>query len=97
MLNKSLSDKALQSAETTLENTQRAASSMLESAANALDQGVERAQEVGHQLRESAQRASAGTASAIRHDPMKSVLIAAATGAALMALISLLTRPHSRH
>ena len=96
MFNQSLSDKAVQSAEVALENTQRAASSVLDSAAHALDQGVERAREASHQLRESAQRASHGTAEAIRHDPVKSVLIAAATGAALMALVTLLTRPHNR-
>jgi ElaB/YqjD/DUF883 family membrane-anchored ribosome-binding protein len=32
----------------------------------------------------------------IRHDPIKSILIAAATGAALMALIGLVTRPHGK-
>ena len=97
MYNQSLADKAVQSAEVALENTQRAASSVLDSAAHALDQGLERAREASQQLRESAQLAGQGPANAIRHDPVKSVLIAAATGAALMALVSLLMRPHSRH
>jgi ElaB/YqjD/DUF883 family membrane-anchored ribosome-binding protein len=97
MFNKSLSNQAVQSAEVALEHTQHAASSVLDSAAHALDQGVERAREASHQLRESAQQLSQGTANAIRHDPVKSVLIAAATGAALMALVTLLTRPHSRY
>jgi ElaB/YqjD/DUF883 family membrane-anchored ribosome-binding protein len=96
MFNQSLTDKAVQGAEVALENTQRAASNVLDSAAHALDQGVARAREASHQLRESAQHASQGTANAIRHDPVKSVLIAAATGAALMALVTLLTRPHNR-
>jgi ElaB/YqjD/DUF883 family membrane-anchored ribosome-binding protein len=96
MFNQSLSDKAVQSAEVALENTQRAASGALDSAAHALDQGVERAREASHQLRQSAQRASQGTVEAIRHDPVKSALIAAATGAALMALVTLITRPHNR-
>jgi hypothetical protein len=33
----------------------------------------------------------------IKHDPVKSVLIAAATGAALMALISLVSDTRKRH
>ncbi len=40
-------------------------------------------------LRHSARRASEQTVGYIRHDPVKSMLIAAATGAALMGLISL--------
>lgn len=47
------------------------------------------------QIRDKAMHASDTTASYIRNDPIKSVLIAAATGAALMALVSLLSR--SRH
>jgi ElaB/YqjD/DUF883 family membrane-anchored ribosome-binding protein len=96
MLNPSLTDKAVHTAEVALENTQRAASSVLDGASHALDQGMVRAREASHQLRQSVQQASEGTANAIRHDPMKSVLIAAATGAALMALVTLLTRPHNR-
>ena len=97
MLKQSIVEKTNQSAEVALENTQRAASRILDGAADALDQGLERAREASHQLRESAQRASVGTANAIRHDPVKSVLIAAATGAAVMALINVLTRPHGRY
>jgi ElaB/YqjD/DUF883 family membrane-anchored ribosome-binding protein len=53
---------------------------------------VDSVRDASHQLRVKAERASESTASYIRHDPVKSVLIAAATGAALMALLSLLTR-----
>lgn len=42
------------------------------------------------QLRHTAQRTSVGAASYIRHEPLKAVLIAAASGAALMAVINLL-------
>ena len=97
MLKQSMMDKTNESAEMALENTQRAASRLLDGAAHALDQGLERAREASHQLREGAQRVSLGTANVIRHDPVKSVLIAAATGAAVMALISVLTRPHTRY
>lgn len=51
--------------------------------------------QTSQQLRDKASQASDATASYIRNDPIKSVLIAAATGAALMALVGLLSR--SRH
>jgi len=48
-------------------------------------------------LKESALRASDTTVSYVKDEPVKSILIAAATGAALMALIGLLTRSHHRN
>lgn len=56
---------------------------------------VDAMRQTSQQLRDKAMHASDTTASYIRNDPIKSVLIAAATGAALMALVSLVTR--SRH
>jgi ElaB/YqjD/DUF883 family membrane-anchored ribosome-binding protein len=47
-------------------------------------------------LRTSARHASENTVSYIRHDPVKSMLIAAATGAALMGLIGLMRGSHHR-
>jgi len=47
------------------------------------------------QLREKAMKASDLTADHIRDEPFKAVLIAAATGAALMALVTLLSRARS--
>jgi len=43
-------------------------------------------------VKESAYRASDATVGYIKDEPVKAILIAAATGAALMALVSLLTR-----
>ncbi|MBL0730878.1 hypothetical protein [Piscinibacter sp. HJYY11] len=64
--------------------------------ASALAQrSMEAVRQTSQQLRDKASHASDATASYIRNDPIKSVLIAAATGAALMALVSLLSR--SRH
>lgn len=97
MFKQSPADKALHSAEVIVANTQRAASGALDGVSHALDHGVDRAREAGLQLRDSAHRLGLDTTNAIRHDPVKSVLIAAATGAALMALIGLLTRSTSRH
>lgn len=59
--------------------------------------GVDSVRETSHQLRMKAERASNNTVSYIRHEPMKSVLIAAATGAALMALVSLVARSRNHH
>ena len=47
-------------------------------------------------LKASARQASDSTVGYIRHDPVKSMLIAAATGAALMALMSLVRGPRDR-
>jgi ElaB/YqjD/DUF883 family membrane-anchored ribosome-binding protein len=62
-----------------------------------MEHGLQRARETSQQVRDTAARASAGTVNYIRHDPVKSVLIAAATGAALMALVGLLTRSNNRN
>ena len=59
--------------------------------------GVAKVIDSTHQLRELAQKAGQSTLTTIRDDPVKSVLIAAATGAALMALVSLMGRSHNRH
>lgn len=48
--------------------------------------------ETSHQLRVKAEHASENTVNYIKHEPVKSVLIAAATGATLMALITLVSR-----
>ncbi len=63
--------------------------------ASALAQrGVDTVRETSQQLRDKALRASDNTVNYIRDEPVKSMLIAAATGAALMALVSLMG--HSR-
>lgn len=97
MLKNSTSDKVLHSAEALLENTQHAASGAMDSMTHALNQGAVKAREASMHLQESAHKASLSTANAIRHDPMKSVLIAAATGATLMALIGIFSRSNNRH
>jgi len=57
--------------------------------------GVDAVREGSHQLRDKAQHASDRTVGYIQEEPVKAMLIAAATGAALMALVSLVNR--SRH
>ncbi len=57
--------------------------------------GVDAVRNGSQQLRNTALHATDTTAGYIKNDPIKAVLIAAATGAALMALMSLISR--SRH
>lgn len=58
--------------------------------------GMDSVRETSHQLRAKAEHASETTVKYIKDEPVKSVLIAAATGAALMALISLMSRGRNR-
>jgi ElaB/YqjD/DUF883 family membrane-anchored ribosome-binding protein len=96
MSHPSLTEQASQSADQAIETTQRVASEALDSLSSAVHHGVEKVRETSQHLREGALRASDTGVNFIKDEPIKSVLIAAATGAALMALIGLLNRPHSR-
>jgi len=57
---------------------------------------VEAIRESSQQLQDKAARASDSTAKYIRDEPVKSLLIAAATGAVLMALANLMWRARNR-
>jgi len=59
--------------------------------------GLDSVRETSHQLRLKAEHASDTTVGYIRQEPVKAVLIAAATGAALMALVSLVARSRDRN
>jgi len=54
--------------------------------------GLEAVKDSSQVVRDKALRASDSTVAYIKDEPVKAILIAAATGAALMALISLMTR-----
>lgn len=54
--------------------------------------GTDAVRESSAQMRERALRASDATIGYIKDEPVKSILVAAAAGAALMALVSLLSR-----
>ena len=56
--------------------------------------GIDAVRDTSAQLREKAMKASDSTVGYIKDEPVKAMLIAAATGAALMALVSLMTRSH---
>lgn len=57
--------------------------------------GIDAVRESSKQLRDQAVNLSDQTTRYVKDEPLKSVLIAAATGAALMALLSLVTRSRS--
>jgi ElaB/YqjD/DUF883 family membrane-anchored ribosome-binding protein len=62
-----------------------------------VEHGVDRVTDAAHQIEKRALRVTDTAMGYIRHEPVKSVLIAAATGAALVALIGIMTRSHTRH
>jgi ElaB/YqjD/DUF883 family membrane-anchored ribosome-binding protein len=72
---------------------------MVDSASDQVSELTQRVAEVirdsSQQLQDKATSASAFTRTYVRNEPVKSLLIAAATGATLMALLSLSLR--SRH
>lgn len=57
--------------------------------------GVDAVLESSQQMRDRARQAGDATVGYIKDEPVKSILIAAATGAALMALLTLLSRNRS--
>jgi len=65
---------------------------LLEQAESMTHRGVNAVQAGAVQLRSKAQDAGDVTVRYIQTDPIKAVLIAAATGAALMALVGLVSR-----
>jgi ElaB/YqjD/DUF883 family membrane-anchored ribosome-binding protein len=54
--------------------------------------GVDSVRETSQNLRDRALRASETTSNYVKDEPVKSLLIAAATGAALMALVGMISR-----
>jgi ElaB/YqjD/DUF883 family membrane-anchored ribosome-binding protein len=59
--------------------------------------GVDAVLNGSHRLADKARQASDGTVRYIQHEPLKSMLMAAATGAALMALVSLVAGRRNGH
>lgn len=83
-----------------VQDLRQQASPMLDSAsaqANALaKRSVDALLDGSHRLRDQARRASDSTVNYIKDEPVKAVLIAAAAGAALTALLGLLSRLRDR-
>lgn len=83
----SLINHASQSTDDALEATQRMANDALREASHSL-------QTARREISASAHYASDRTVAYIRHQPVKSILIAAAVGAALVALAQVIGNPH---
>jgi ElaB/YqjD/DUF883 family membrane-anchored ribosome-binding protein len=95
-----VANKALDSLANGVQDARKHVSPLLDRAteqASALaHRGVEAVRTGSQQLRNSALHATDTTAGYIKNYPIKAVLIAAATGAALMALVSLISRSRDR-
>jgi ElaB/YqjD/DUF883 family membrane-anchored ribosome-binding protein len=63
-----------------------------EKASDLAHRGADAVRESSRQLREKAMSVSDATVGYIKDEPVKSILIAAATGAALMGLVSMMSR-----
>lgn len=90
------------SATTSTTPTADNANHLIEQATHAADQasalahrGMDSVRDISHQLRLKAEHASDSTVKYIKEEPVKAVLIAAATGATLMALVTLVARSRS--
>jgi ElaB/YqjD/DUF883 family membrane-anchored ribosome-binding protein len=101
-----IGDAAAQSAEQAIKSTQNFANGALDGLSNTVKDLQEQVaslagcsldgmREGSQKIREQAQHASDKTLGYIKHEPLKAVLVAAATGAVLMALIGLMSK--SRH
>lgn len=94
-----VADKALGGLDDKVQNLRNQASPRYDEAAervNALaHQGLRSMHDTTQRLRESARHLSDGTRHYVREEPVKSMLIAAAAGAVLMGLASLLARSGS--
>ena len=95
-----VANDTLDSLSGTVEDMRQHAAPMLNRATeqvSALAQrGVDRVRATSLQLRDRALRASDSTVNYVRDEPVKAMLIAAATGAALMALVSLMSGSRDR-
>ena len=86
----SLMEHAAQSADAMVHSTQRLANQAVQGVSHSL-------KTAGKLVREGANLVSDKTVAYIREEPVKSMLIAAVTGAALVALARLAARPSNPH
>jgi ElaB/YqjD/DUF883 family membrane-anchored ribosome-binding protein len=77
--------------------TSKAVKQMTREAGSLKHRGMDAVREGSHQLRERSAHMRDATTHYIQHEPVKSVLMAAAVGAALMGLVALFSRSGDRH
>lgn len=79
-----------------LQSAEPLVSRAFDQADDAMQSGIHSVRHSAAQLRDRADHANQVALGYVRQEPVKALLIAAATGAALMAVLSLLNRSHSK-
>ncbi|MEO7852571.1 MAG: hypothetical protein ABIR94_10015 [Rubrivivax sp.] len=87
-----VTDKAGRSLDRALESGQAAARRASERASELASRGLDAVRDGSQQLRDRALRVTDDSVQYIKHEPVKSMLYAAVAGAALMGIVSLLSR-----
>lgn len=98
-----MTDTAVEAADSAIRSSQRVATQAIERVADRVDgmreqtqklaqRGIDAVRDGSQQVRQRALQTADTTKAYVKDEPMKSILIAAAIGAGLMALISLLGR-----
>ena len=82
----------IEGASDAVKSMQEQAAPLLDRASEVAKRGVNAARDTSNELISKASRASESTVGYIKDEPVKSMLIAAATGAALMGLLSVMSR-----
>jgi ElaB/YqjD/DUF883 family membrane-anchored ribosome-binding protein len=83
--------KPFEQTDTVISDAEKELKSVTEQASAMAHRSVDAMRDSSVQVRETAKRVSDETVNYIKGDPVKAMLIAAATGAALMAMISLMS------
>lgn len=91
------SNKLADTSSNLLNQTTHAADQAIKATQHLANNAMESVLDTSHQLRLKAGHTSENTVNYIKHEPVKSILIAAATGAVLMALVSLFSTSRHRH
>jgi ElaB/YqjD/DUF883 family membrane-anchored ribosome-binding protein len=95
-----VANEALDSLAGTVQDMRHTAARFLNPAADQASafahRGIDAVRERSQQMREKAQHASDNTLNYIKEEPVKAMLIAAATGAVVMAVVGWLNRPNGR-
>ena len=85
-------DKATRSLDRALESGQAAARRASERASEMATRGMDAVRDGSQHLRDRALRVTDDSVAYIKHEPVKSIIYAAVAGAALMGVVSLLSR-----
>lgn len=88
-------NQALDGLADTVQDARAKATPVLERANELAHRGMTAVRDGSQQLRESAQRATDTTVEYVKAEPVKAMLVAAAVGAALMALLNVMGRARS--